>query len=227
MYQLYYWPGLPGRGEFVRLILEQAGATYVDIGREQGVEPILALRNTTAGFAPPYLTDGELTLAQVTAICVYLGNKHELMPKDIAAAAKVTQMLLNISDVVSEVHDTHHPISVAMAYEEQRLEAKKRAAGFVNGRLKQWLEHFSNVLGEQKWIQDNTLSIADLCLFQLMEGLAYAFPKAFASSVPSNLLKHRKCVAKLPHINSYLSSERRQAFNETGIFRQYPELDIS
>ena len=31
MYELYYWPGIQGRGQFVRLALEYAGAKYVDI----------------------------------------------------------------------------------------------------------------------------------------------------------------------------------------------------
>ena len=33
-YELYYWPSIQGRGEFIRLTLEEAGADYVDVARK-------------------------------------------------------------------------------------------------------------------------------------------------------------------------------------------------
>ena len=226
MYELYYWPGLPGRGEFVRLILEYAQAPYRDIGPEQGIDPILELRQTTAGFAPPYLRDGKTIIGQLPAICMYLGEKHQLIPQDESSKARTLQLLLTALDVVNETHDTHHPISVTMAYEEQMEEAKKRAASFLDGRLNSWLLFFDRMLGENQWLINNTLSIADIALFQLLEGLHYAFPKGFAQSSTESLSSFRERVTNIPSIASYLKSTRRQPFNENGIFRQYPELDL-
>jgi len=227
MYSLYYWPGLPGRGEFVRLVLEQAGVPYHDVGMAQGVEPILAMRDTVAGFAPPYLEDGEDVLAQVPAICLYLGQKHGLVPAEQFAQAKALQLFLSVMDVVGEVHDTHHPIDVALTYEAQKEAASLRAAVLVNGRLARWMRYFVRAIESNNFLQENTLSIADLALFQLVRGLEYAFPKAFKKHIPQVLLQHRNRVAELPRISQYLNSDRRQGFNETGIFRCYPELDLS
>ena len=226
MYALYYWPGLPGRGEFVRLVLEQAGMDYQDVGIEQGIEPIVALRQTTGGFAPPYLQDEDQVLAQVPAICMYLGRKHELVPEKAFAQAKVHQLFLTVMDVVNEVHDTHHPISVALAYEDQKEAAVERAANFLNGRLENWMQFFSKVINSNEFLDPVGVSIADLALFQLFSGLHYAFPKACKKSIDDVLVSHYQRVAELPNIAAYLKSNRRQSFNETGIFRHYPELDL-
>lgn len=226
MYQLYYWPGLPGRGEFVRLVLEQAGVEYQDVGAEQGAEPILAMRQTRNGFAPPYLRDGDQVLAQVPAICLYLGLKHGLVSSDPFTAAKTNQLFLTVMDIVDQVHDTHHPIDVTLRYEDQLTEAKKKAKALLHGRLENLLSYFVRVLGENRYLAGNQLSIADLALFQLQQGLAYAFPRAFDQAVSDTLRKHQKTIATLPAIAAYLKSDRRQKFNETGIFRYYPELDI-
>lgn len=226
MLDLYYWPGLPGRGEFVRLVLEEAGVPWRDVGRIRGFGAVAARRSSAAGFAPPYLVDGDLTLAQTPAICLYLGRMHGLLPDDPAGEARALQLLLTVADVVSEVHDTHHPISVALRYEDQREPARLRAAAFLDGRLAKWLAFFERALGEGPWLLED-FSVADLALFQLLEGLAYAFPRGFAAAAPPTLLAHRDRVAARPNIAAYLTSERRQAFNEDGIFRRYPELDLS
>ena len=225
-YQLYYWPGLPGRGEFVRLVLEQIGVEYQDVGVELGVEPILEMRQSNNGFAPPYLKDGDQVLAQVPAICLYLGLKHGLVSSDPFLAAKTNQLFLTVMDIVDQVHDTHHPINVALCYEDQQNEAKKKSVALLDGRLGNLLNYFVRVLGDNRYLVNNEISIADLALFQLQEGLAYAFPRAFDQVVNETLDNHRKNISLLPGIAAYLKSNRRQNFNETGVFRYYPELDI-
>jgi len=227
MYQLYYWPGLPGRGEFVRLVLEQAGMSYTDVGIEQGAEAVLAMRGTAAGFAPPYLKDGDNVLAQVPAICFYLGAKHGLMPAEVFAQARAHQLFLTVMDVVDEIHDTHHPLNVALAYEEQKEAASERAAGFLDGRLERWMNYFVCVIEGKDFLVDNQLSIADLALFQLVAGIEYAFPRAYRAFMPEQLINHCHKISNLPRIRQYLESNRRQEFNENGIFRRYPELDLS
>ena len=226
MIELYYWPGLPGRGEFVRLIFEQAGEPYLDIGPEQGIDAIVKMRQSNEGFAPPYIKDGDFILAQVPAISLYLGRKYGLVPTGEMESAKVAQLLLTVMDVVNEVHDTHHPINVALSYEEQKTEALAKANPFLNGRLERWLGYFDVTLNGQQWLTNNELSVADLSLFQLVAGIQYAFPKAAKRAIPVSLLSHHDRVAELPNIAEYLKSPRRQAFNESGIFRYYPELDI-
>jgi glutathione S-transferase len=237
-YELYYWPNIPGRGEFVRLVLEEAGARWVDVGRlprEQG-GGMQALLAVYAGryeghptFAPPVLKHGDFFLAQTAAICHYLGRRHGLAPRSEAGQAHALELQLTIADLVGEVHDTHHPISAMLYYEEQKAAAKKRAAHFVTERLPRFLGYFERVLARSGsgWLVGRAVSHADLSLFQALEGLAYAFPRAFAraSRATPGALALRERVRARPRIAAYLASERRMPFNQEGIFRHYPELD--
>ena len=237
-YELYYWPNIAGRGEFVRLVLEQAGAPYVDVGRKPraeggGIEAVLAFyAGKTDGhpiFAPPVLKQGDLVLAQTAAICHFLGRRHGLAPADEAGDAHALELQLTIADLVVEVHDTHHPVSAALYYEEQKPAAKRRAAHFVGERLPRFLGYFERVLKHNGGgvLVGKALSHADLSLFQALEGLAYAFPRAFAKAgaATPGLLALRERVRTQPRIAAYLASERRMQFNQEGIFRHYPELD--
>jgi glutathione S-transferase len=237
-YQLYYWPNIPGRGEFVRLVLEEAAAPYVDVGRQSkdqggGIEAVIAFyAGKNQGhpvFAPPVLTHGELVLAQTAAICHFLGRRHGLAPRDEAGELHALELQLTIADLVDEVHDTHHPVSAALYYEDQKPAAKRRAAHFVKERLPRFLGYFERVLlaGGGDWLVETSVSHADLSLFQALEGLAYAFPRGFAraSEATPRVLALRERVRARPRIAAYLASERRMAFNQEGIFRHYPELD--
>ena len=237
-YELYYWPNIPGRGEFVRLVLEEAGAPYVDVGRQPreqggGIEAVLTFYAGKSDghpiFAPPVLKQGELVLAQTAAICHFLGRRHGLAPADEVGEAHGLELQLTIADLVGEVHDTHHPISAALYYEDQKAAAKKRAAHFVKERLPRYLGYFERALRHNGGdvLVGAAVSHADLSLFQALEGLAYAFPRAFegASAATPGLLALRERVRVRPRIAAYLASERRMAFNQQGIFRHYPELD--
>jgi glutathione S-transferase len=237
-YELYYWPEIPGRGEFVRLVLEEAGVEWVDVGRRPreaggGVEAVLAFyAGKHAGhpvFAPPVLKHGELVLAQTAAICHFLGRRHGLAPGDEAGELHALELQLTIADLVDEVHDTHHPISAALYYEDQKPAAKKRAKHFVGERLPRFLGYFERVLEHNggEVLVGTAISHADLSLFQALEGLAYAFPRAFgrASQETPGLLALRERVRARPRIAAYLASGRRLPFNQQGIFRRYPELD--
>ena len=237
-YELYYWPNIPGRGEFVRLVLEQAGAPYVDVGRKPraeggGFEAVVAFYAGKSDghpvFAPPVLKQGDLVLAQTAAICHFLGRRHGLAPADETGEAQALELQLTIADLVDEVHDTHHPISAALYYEQQKPAAKRRAAYFVGERLPRFLGYFERVLEHNGGgvLVGKALSHADLSLFQALEGLVYAFPRAFAkaSAATPGLLGLRERVRTQPRIAAYLASERRMPFNQEGIFRHYPELD--
>jgi glutathione S-transferase len=239
-YELYYWPNIPGRGEFVRLVLEEAGVPWVDVGRlprEQGggLEAVVAYwEGRSEGhpvFAPPVLKQGELVLAQTAAICHFLGRRHGLAPGDETGNAHALELQLTIADLVDEVHDTHHPISAALYYEDQRPAAKQRAAHFTGERLPRFLGYFERVLRSNGGgvLVGASLSHADLSLFQALDGLAYAFPRALAraSEAAPGVLALRERVRTRPRIAAYLASERRMAFNQEGIFRRYPELDAS
>ena len=182
MYQLYYWPGLPGRGEFVRLVLEQANIPYDDIGTIQGFEPIAAMKQSIAGFAPPYFVHNKVTIAQMPAICMYLGKRHNLWPTQDSSSARALQLLLTISDTVSEIHDLHHPISIAKTYEQQQEFAKQCAIEFHQSRLQQWIGFYTQLLKASNWLVDDQLSAVDLCLFQLCSGIEYAFPNAYSQN---------------------------------------------
>jgi glutathione S-transferase len=231
-YQLFYWPGIPGRGEFVRLVLEEAGAPWVDVGRERGVEAVIAALDApgpVAPFALPVLRHGRITIAQTATICRYLAERHALVPRDAASRLHADQLQLTIADLVAEVHDTHHPVSVDLYYRDQKREARRRAHAFVAQRIPKFLGYFEGQLerGRGRWLLGRRLSYVDLSLFQVLEGLDYAFPKSFARATRRcpRLVALRGAVRERPRIRAYLASERRQPFNEQGIFRRYPELD--
>lgn len=239
-YMLIYWPGIPGRGEYIRLILEEAGATYIDTaqipaeagGGARAVMPYL--RGEAPGFpplAPPILKHGDLVLAQVANIALYLGQRHGLTPTDPAGLAAVNQLQLTITDLVAEVHDTHHPIATGLAYETQKPEALKRAANFCQARLPKFLGWFERVLTRSQaaggeFLAGEQLCTADLSLFQTVIGLRHAFPRTMARVEPTvpRISELCEAVAARPRIAEYLASERRQPFGE-GIFRRYVELD--
>jgi glutathione S-transferase len=237
-YQLYYWPNIPGRGEFVRLVLEEAGAAYRDVGRQTkeeggGIEAVIAFyAGKSQGhpvFAPPVLKHGELILAQTAAICHFLGRRHDLAPGGEVGELHALELQLTVADLVDEAHDTHHPLSGALYYEDQKPAAKRRAAHFVKERLPRFLRYFERVLRKSggDWLIEAGLSHADFSLFQALEGLAYAFPRAFAraSQDTPRVLALRERVRARPRIAAYLASDRRMPFNQEGIFRRYPELD--
>lgn len=233
-YELYYWPEIQGRGEYVRLALEEAGASYVDVARRKGGEDKLiasleSKREPYPPFAPPFLKSGRLMIAQTANILQYLGPRHGLAPKNEQGRLWVHQLQLTIADFVEEVHQTHHPIASALYYEDQRKEAKRYSREFWKRRPQKYLGYFERVLerGGGPWLTGRRLSYADLSLFQVVEGLRYAFPKAmrrFEPRVPGVLSVHH-AVAERPRIAAYLASPRRVAFNEYGIFRRYKELD--
>jgi glutathione S-transferase len=231
-YELYYWTGIQGRGEYVRLALEDAGADYIDVAREEGDDIMMPfLQGAHPGnlpFAPPFLKAGRLVIAQTAAILFYLGPKLKLVPATESAQLYAHQVQLTISDFVVEIHDTHHPIASGDYYEDQRDAAKKRSDDFRKHRLPKFLGYFEHVLergGKKSVLRSH--SYVDLSLFQLMSGLDYAFPRAMKRlNRRMPLLRDVQMrIADRPDIAAYLASERRLAFNENGIFRHYQELD--
>ncbi|HEY0063085.1 MAG TPA: glutathione S-transferase [Telluria sp.] len=233
-YALYYWPNIQGRGEFVRLALEEAGASYSDVARtKKGMDALMTLMDdaATPPFAPPFLTSGALLIGQTANILLFLGARHGLAPRAQAGRLWAHQLQLTIADFVNEVHDTHHPVGVSLYYEDQKKEAKRRTAGFIEERIPKFLGYFENVLQANDkrggFMVGARLSYVDLSLFQVMEGLRYAFPKAMRRIGPRypGLIALHGMVAERPNIAAYLASKRRIAFNEEGIFRHYPELD--
>jgi glutathione S-transferase len=238
-YELYYWPGLQGRGEFIRLALEDSGVDYIDVARRSGKGrgmPALMreLKNGAepyAPFAPPFLKHGDVVLSQVANILMYLGPKIGLAPDDEGLRFVANGIQLTIADMVAEVHDTHHPISTALYYEDQKNEAKARSVSFIRDRIPKFMRYFERLASHNPsglgQVVGASVTYVDLSLFQLMEGLAYAFPRAlktFDADYP-HLANLRESVRARPNISSYLASERRIQFNESGIFRHYPELD--
>ena len=234
-YQLYYWPMIQGRGEYVRLALEEAGADYTDVARHGNgmgaMSKMMEVKKAavTTPFAPPFLKAGKLVIGQTANILLYLGSRHGLAPKAEAGKLWVHQLQLTISDLVLEVHDTHHPLGPSLYYEDQKAPAKKRSEEFWKERVPKYLGYFEGLLEANAGtcVTGRRLTYVDLSLFQIVEGLRYAFPKrmkAFEREIPGLVDLHDR-VAMRPNIKAYLASDRRIAFNEDGIFRWYKELD--
>ena len=220
-YELYYWPSIPGRGEFVRLALEDAGCGYLDAARRQGgIQAMERLMKRHGVFAPPFLKAGRLVIAQTANILHYLGPRLGLAPRSEPRRLWLHQQQLTIADWLTEVHDTHHPIGSGLYYEQQKREAKRRAEDFRRARLPKFMAYFEANAG-------GPFSYVDLSLFQMVEGLRYAFPKTMKRLEPryKQIVAIHDRVARRPGISRYLSSGRRIPFNQHGIFRHYPELE--
>jgi glutathione S-transferase len=234
-YELYYWPSIQGRGEFVRLALEDAGADYVDVARrgKSGMAAMMKLLESKSlarlPFAPPFLKGGRDIIGQTALILFYLGPRLGLAPPDEAGRLWTHQLQLTITDLVVQIHDTHHPISGWLYYEQQKPAAKRRTADFWRHRVPKFLGYFERVLQRNggKYMVGRRLSYVDLSLFQIVEGLRYAFPKRmkrFERKVPLLIALHER-VAQRPRIKAYLSSKRRIPFSQWGIYRYFKELD--
>ncbi|PAJ81574.1 glutathione S-transferase family protein [Burkholderia ubonensis] len=238
-YELYYWPGIQGRGEFVRLALEAAEADYVDVarrsGRGMGMPAMMRMLESATEaclpFAPPFLKAGDQIIGQTANILLFLGGRHGLAPQDEAGRLWAHQLQLTVTDFVAEIHDTHHPIAASLYYEDQKAEAAMRAEDFLKRRVPKFLGYFGKVLAHNPhksgYMAGGELSYVDLSMFQLIEGLRYAFPNAMARIAPKHrgLIDLHDRVAQHPPVARYLASDRRIPFNEEGIFRHYPELD--
>ena len=229
-YDLWYWPSIPGRGEFVRLALEAGGIAYRDRAIEDGAEALvadLALPREAPPFAPPYLVAGDMVIAQAANILLFLGETHGLAPGETAGRLWANQLQLTIADLVAEAHDVHHPVASGLYYEDQRPEAARRADDFRENRMPKFLTHFERVLAHRgPWLTGARWSYADLSLFHLVEGLRFAFPLRTATiegDCPKLIALH-DAVRALPELAAYLARERRKPF-ANGIFRYYPELD--
>jgi glutathione S-transferase len=238
-YELFYWPSIQGRGEFVRLALEAAGADYVDVARapppQGGVRAMQRLMQARDAarppLAPPFLRDGDLLIGQTAAILLYLGPRLGLVPAGEADRLWAHQLQLTVADFVDEVHDTHHPIAGSLYYDDQRPEALRRAAAFRAERAEKFFGWFERVLARNPagsaHLVGGALSYPDLSLFQLVAGMRFAFPRAMArleTKLPHCVALH-DAVRALPRVAAYLASPRRIAFNNDGIFRHYRELD--
>jgi glutathione S-transferase len=235
-YELYYWPGIQGRGEFIRLALEEARADYVDVARRPGERGVPAMMKLIEGkrtahppYAPPFLKAGKLVIAQTANILFFLGPRLKLAPRDEAGRLWAHQLQLTISDLVVEIHDTHHPVSGWLYFEEQRPAARRRSKDFWRYRVPKYLGYFERLLKANggKFSVGRRLSYVDLSLFQVIEGLRYAFPKhmkRFEKKIPELVALHDR-VARRPNIKAYLASKRRIPFSQWGIYRYCKELD--
>ena len=233
-YELYYWPSIPGRGEFVRLVLEEAGASYVDVGRQRGAKAVLEAKTwkATPCFAPPILRDGDVVLSQMPLICRYVGEVHGLAPARLREAWRAMAAMLTISDALTEVHNVHHPVSTALPFEEQSSEAVRAAHQFVNVRLNPFVAYFHAVLVESSgpFMMGDDVTYVDLALDQLLRGLDHSFPRAMAQRADLDALtalrEVQQRVAERARVQAYRKSERCIPFSEHGIFRYYDVLDV-
>ena len=235
-YELYYWPSTPGRGEFIRLALEEGGAPYRDIARRKGgVAQMMRLmsdgRLAQPAFAPPILKNGPLVVSQTANILLYLGRRLGLAPKSEAGMLWTHQLQLTIADFVVEIHDTHHPIGSGLYYEDQKREARRRAEDFRKNRMPKYLGYFERVLARNpqgpSCLVGRRVTYADLSLFEIVAGLRYAFPERMARQArryPHVIALHDRVAAR-PRVAAYLASPRRLPYDQVGIFRHYPELD--
>lgn len=228
-YWLYYWPGIPGRGEFVRLALEDSGAAYSDVGRDQGAAAVADMLQKGEHFAPPVLANASESVSHVAFILAWISRPLGLAPEADRDFRRMQQLQLTVADFVGEIHDTHHPLGASLYYEDQKDAAARRSAVFIADRLPKFLGYFENVIahnpGGNEWALGGHCTTLDLSLFLIMRGLDYAFPNALAEQNTPRLDALTARIAKRDRMRAYLDSGRWTGFNENGIFRPYPELD--
>jgi len=234
-YELYYGNTNQGRGEFVRLALEEARADYVDVARESGpglgpdaIAPYLKGTDVEhPQFAPPFLKHGDLVIGQTANILHYLGPRLGLAPDAEGECLWAHQVQLTIADLVMEIQHTHHPVAHGLYYEDQKAEALIYTRHFLGERLPKFLGFFERVLGGREHLIGNGLSYVDLSMFQLVEGLRFSFPRTMKriESDHHGLVALHDKVASRPNVAAYLASPRRLPWNDRGVFRHYPELD--
>jgi glutathione S-transferase len=239
-YELHYWPGIQGRGEFVRLAFEAAGADYVDIAQTEGgmrrMQRFMGdAKLERPPFACPFLVDGKRVIGQTSLILQYLGPKLGLVGASETDRLWTQQVQLTIADFVAEAHDVHHPVASSLYYEDQKPEALRRAHEFKAMRVPKFVGWFETILernpknraGKAPHVAGGKLSYADLSLFQVIDGLRYGFPKSSRKVLRKapRVMALCEAVANHKRIAAYLASDRRIAFNEDDLFRKYPELD--
>ncbi len=233
-YDFWYWPDIPGRGEFVRLTLEACGIPYRDRAREEGAKALMAdMAGHDAGpaFAPPYIAIDGYTVSQTANILMFLSERHDCGPTTMKARYWLNQVQLTIMDLVAEAHNVHHPVATMLYYEQQKAEAARAAKQFREARIPKFLGWFERALAAQDgaWLAGERWSYADLSLWHLVEGLHYAFPLRMAAILGDYPLTQALCarVAVIDVLQNYLKSNNRIAFTNEGIFRHYPELDAA
>ncbi|MXO84844.1 glutathione S-transferase [Altererythrobacter aurantiacus] len=236
-YDLWYWPSIQGRGEFVRLFMAAAGIEWRDCAREKDAEALLddmdeRKEKGFAPYAPPYLVDGDFAIAQVAHIVTWLSEKHDIGAADEADKLHLIQLQLDITDIVEEVHSVHHPVASSLYYDDQKDAAEQAAEKFREERIPKYFDHFEQALGVKDggpFSLGSTWSHFDTSLFQLVEGLEYAFPRRMAAIKDDYpmIFACRDAVALIDGLAAYVASEDRIPFNEDGIFRHYPELDAA
>ncbi len=238
-YELYYHRIHQGRGEFVRLGLEEAGVEYVEMAGTVPAEDsrgfiLNAMTDPsldTPPFAPPFLRAGDLVISHVANILMYLGEHHGLAPGDEAGRLWTHSLQLTMTDFVKEIHDTHHPIANMLYYEDQKAEALRKTEDFRANRAPKFFGYFDRIMESNKagdsWLVGDKLTYADLSLYQIVAGLRHGFPRLMAAlepKVPRVAALHDRVAAR-PRIAAYLASPRCQPFDNVGVFRHYPELD--
>ncbi|KAL1639271.1 hypothetical protein SLS58_008113 [Diplodia intermedia] len=251
-YELLYHPGIPGRGEYIRLVLEAAGTPYSEPAREKGkagYDAVLATCSPSSTgdadgnppvFAPPALRvpgagrDGKaLVIAQTPNIIQYLAPKVGLAPADEADALHASQIMLTALDLSNETHDSHHPIAVSLYYEDQKDAAKQRAKDFRENRIPKFFSYFERSLkgneesGGGKYLVGDKLTHADTTVWQVIDGLLFAFPKeleARKEEFPLIFGKFYPGIKEEKGLKEYLASDRRLKYSQ-GLYRHYPELD--
>ncbi|KAF4119711.1 glutathione S-transferase, partial [Geosmithia morbida] len=251
-YQLLYWPTIPGRGEFIRLAFEESGTPFTDMAQtaDPGTVVDEVMSTTTevsppsAGMNPPVLAvpvlrHDDVLISQTANILMYLAPRIGLDGSRAVNATAVAPYHLNgiastlLDGFVDELHDTHHPTAVSLAYEDQIPEAKKRTRYFLSERLPKYLGYAQRVIdspasGDGPWMYGGTLTYVDLVLFLCIDGTQFAFPKTMAKLKDSGqynaVFELYDAVKTRPNIKAYLASSRRQPYSN-GIFRYYPELE--
>ena len=239
-YDLYYWPMIPGRGEYVRIVLEAGEADYRDVARLPeseggGMDAMAAFMQGEGSrfipFAPPFLVDGDVVVPQSSLGAAYAGEKLGLAPDGEVERQFARAVAVTTADLVAEAHDVHHPVGSGLYYEDQKAEARRRAEGFREERIPKFLGWYESLLANNPsgsdFLVGKAMTYADLGLFHTVAGLYYAFPRRMAAieAEYANIAELVAKVTAVPSVAAYLRSERRLAFNESGIFRHYPELD--
>ena len=201
-YRLFYWEKR-GRGEQIRLLLNELGQEYEDVYVPMN-EEFMKLKRQGPGTlyfgSVPMLEDGDFKLAQGPVIMNYLGRKHGLMPADLQPAAKTEAMVVGAEDM-------------RMAYFRLLGDGREeKQAKFVGGAWNdRWLSAWSGLIelnGDTGYLVGSTLTQADLAVWDALDAIITWIDGATFASF-ARVQKFYESIKARPAIASYLASDRR------------------
>lgn len=225
-FKLFYWPGMLGRGEFMRLLFHETQTPYEEVFKDKSFEEAkqMGYGRGKKHFAFPVIEHGDIVLSQTPVICRYLGKKLDhgrLYPKTEKDRLQAEVLMAGVVDVVEEGCRAWHPIDYNATYDSQKEQAKPFIEYYKKKRLPRWLDFFETTLkdnysenGELVFV-GKQISWVDLCIFHFVDGNMLECPELFNDKQNIHLKKFHQAIRDRPNIKTWYYSDARPKNTQT------------